>query len=158
MIKVEIDTLGFERMLAGIETGLRDLTPVWADVRDILVQFVKKHFDTQGGYVGQQWRPLSPAYAAWKEAHAPGMAILRLRDRLYGSLTNKGHGDQIFRATPDRLEWGTKVPYARIHQTGSLKVANRPPKRVVLPVPTREEGERIADAFLAHMLRKAKGA
>lgn len=156
MIKVEIDTLSFEAVMNGLEAGLRDLTPVWPDVRDILIAFVKQHFATQGAYVSDPWRPLSPAYARWKAKHAPGKSILRFRDRLYGSLTEANHAEQIYDATPDRLEWGTRVPYARIHQTGSLKMQDRPPKRVVLPAPTRAEGERIADAFLAHMLRRAQ--
>lgn len=159
MIKVEIDSLTFEQVFQGLEGGLRDLNPVWMDVRDILIAFLKKHFQSEGAYPeGGAWKPLSPAYARWKEKHAPGKPILRFRDRLYGSLTEADHEDQIFRRTPDRMEWGTKVPYAIIHQTGSLTVTNRPPKRVVLPAPSKVEGERIADAFLAHMLRKAQGA
>lgn len=158
MIKVEIDSLSFEEVFQGLEAGLRDLNPAWEDVRNILLAFVKKHFDSQGSYPeGKEWRPLSEAYARYKARVAPGQPILRFRDRLYGSLTEADHADQIFRRSPDRMEWGTKVPYAIIHQTGSLKVSNRPPKRVVLPAPSKVEGERIADAFLAHMLRKAQG-
>jgi phage gpG-like protein len=156
MISIDCDMSGLEYQLRGMETALGNLRPVWAQVRDVLVDFIKQHFDTEGAYGGQRWMPLSPSYAAYKARHAPGKSILRFKDRLYGSLTRKNHAEQVFRMGENWMEWGTKVPYARIHQTGSLKVQNRPPRRVVLPPLTKNEGERIVDIFLAYMLKRTR--
>lgn len=156
MMHLEMDTSGLEYQLRGMESALRNLKPVWAQVRDVLIDFIKQHFNTEGSYAGTPWVPLSPAYAAYKARKAPGKTILRFRDRLYGSLTKRGSEEQVFRMGENWMEWGTAVPYARPHQTGSLSVQNRPPKRVVLPPLTKNEGERIADIFLAFMLKQTR--
>jgi len=157
MIKIQVDKSGVDVMLRGIEQGLNNLTPVWGQVRQIYIAFIKEQFQSEGGYTGTTWQPLNPSYARWKAQHAPGKSILRLRDRLYGSLTGRSHPEQIFRTGKNWMEYGTSVFYARIHQTGSMSIRDRPPKRTVLPPLTRAEGEKVVDVFLAYLLKKARG-
>lgn len=156
MIKMQVDAENLEVMLRGIDAGLSNLTPVWNQVRNVYVAFVKEQFKSEGSYTGSTWKPLNPAYAKWKAEHAPGKSILRLRDRLYGSLTNKSHSEHIFRTGPSWMEYGTSVFYARIHQTGSLAVTNRPPKRTVIPPLTKAEGDQIVDIFAAYLFKRAR--
>jgi len=157
MLKIEVDGAGMTTLLDNLRTAVDDFTPVWPQVRQIFMAFMVKHFESEGSYAGVGWVPLSPAYAARKARLAPGKTILRFHDTLYKSLTKSGDANQVYRTGPSFMEFGTRVFYARIHQTGSLKVAGRPPKRVVLPLPTQNEGERIADAMMAFMLKRARG-
>lgn len=158
MLKITVDGTGMTTLLDNLRTAVDDFTPVWPQVRQIFMAFMRKQFESEGAYAGVGWVPLSPAYAARKARLAPGKTILRFHDTLYGSLTSAGNAQQVYRTGPAFMEFGTRVFYARIHQTGSLTVPNRPPKRVVLPLPTQAEGERIADAILAFMLKRARGA
>jgi phage gpG-like protein len=156
-IKVEVDTQGVTVMFQGLDAALADLTPVWGQIRRIYIDFIKEHFASQGSYTGEPWKPLSPRYAAWKAANGAGRGILRgLSDNLYGSLTSEGHAMQVFRTTPSWMEYGTQVFYGRIHQTGSISVQNRPPKRIVIPALTQAEGERVVDALLAHIYKRMR--
>jgi len=156
MIRVGVDKSGLEIKLRGLEQGLRDLAPVWPKVHEILLAFMKQHFASEGTYAGVRWRVLSPNYARWKAKHYPGKKILQLRGDLYGSLTQPRHASHVFRSGPSFMEFGTSDWKARIHQTGSLKIANRPPRRIVLPKLTKAEGEQIVDVMLAFMLRKVR--
>src|SRR6266404_3813538 len=99
-----------ELMIHNVEMGLRDLTPVWKDVRDIYIAFLKEQFASEGGYAGVKWVPLSENYAKWKAKHYPGKGMLRgATDDLYQSLTSQAHPQQVFRSTPQWMEWGTSV-------------------------------------------------
>lgn len=156
-IKVEVDTHGVSVMFQGLDAALSDLTPVWAKMRRIYIDFLKEQFSSEGGYTGEPWKALNPRYAAWKAANGAGRGILRgLSDNLYGSLTTEGHSMQVFRTTPTWMEYGTRVFYGRIHQTGSINVSNRPPKRIVIPALTQAEGDRAVDALLAHMFKRMR--
>lgn len=153
MIDIQVDDSGLELMFSGLEGALRDLTPVWPQIRDIYMLFLRKQFETEGSYASVDWAPLKASYARWKATQAPGQRILRFRDRLYGSLTEANHADMVFESRPLSMEWGTRVPYAHYHQTGTKTM----PMRVVLPPPTREQGEAMVDALLAYMFRRARG-
>lgn len=150
---VRLDRDAIRAALGGLSAALSDLRPAWEAVRDIFFTMERAQFYTEGTYTGGGWAPLSPRYAAWKAQHAPlmpgGGTILRLRDRLYTSLTERGHADGIYRPERSAVELGTRVPYAVYHQAGTRKM----PRRLVLPQPTRAEGERMVDAILAYCLR-----
>jgi phage gpG-like protein len=157
MPTLTVDDTGLQNMIRGATAAFRDLSPVWLEIRKIYMDFIKEHFNSQGSYTGEPWQPLSPNYAAWKAAHMPGAGILRgLSDNLYGSLTSIGHAQTIFRSTPLWMEYGTSVFYARIHQTGSIRVQGRPPKRIVIPKMTQAEGERVVDVMAAYLLRRMR--
>ena len=72
------------------------------------------------------WEPLSPEYA--KRKGTTGAGILRLTDRLFKSVTERG-GDSI--ATMRRLiagytyRFGTRVPYGEFHQEGAGNLPKR---------------------------------
>ena len=153
MITVDVDDSGLQVMLNGIRSAMNDLTPIWPQVRDVYMTFMRQQFTTEGGYAGVDWAPLSGNYARWKSQQAPGKTILRFRDRMYNSLTQQNHADQVYRTEPQKMEWGTRVPYARFHQLGTHKM----PKRVVMPPPTREQGEAMVDILQAFIFRRARG-
>jgi phage gpG-like protein len=154
MIATTLDLGGLDRRLEHVAGAMRDLRPAWGAVQEIFVAFMKELFATQGGYVGEAWEPLSPGYAAWKARHAPDKSILRLRDRLYGSLTSTASTEHVYRTGPSFAEMGTRVAYAVHHQTGTRRMPARPPIKAF----SRAEGERVADVILAHLLRETRRA
>lgn len=153
---VHLDRDAISAALGGLDAALSDLRPAWEAVRTIFFTMEQAQFRSEGAYAGDGWAPLSPRYAAWKATHAAlgpgGGTILRLRDRLYGSLTEKGHADGIYRPERSAVELGTRVPYAVYHQS-PLPRKTKLPRRIVIPQPTRAEGERMVDAILAYCLR-----
>lgn len=88
------------------------------------------HFETQGASSGAQWPPLSAAYADWKQKHWPGLPILVLSGALRDSLTQQNDSNAVADMTPTQLSMGTRVTYARFHQTGTKYMPARPPLRV----------------------------
>jgi phage gpG-like protein len=154
MIQVQIEQRELQVMLTGLDARLRDLTPVWGKVHDIMIALLRQHFRSQGAYAGAAWVPLSPAYAAWKKRHYPGKTILRREDTLYESLVSKTHASHVWRTGPSFAEYGTRVSYARFHHFGTKRGL---PVRKVIPSLTRAEGERIVDAILAYLFRAMRG-
>jgi len=152
VIKADVDATRLIQKLDGISLGLRDLTPVWDKIHEVFIAFVKRVFASEGGYVGEAWAPLSPGYARWKARHTADKGILQLRGRLYGSLIESQHPDHVFRDGPSFMEVGTRVPYAKFHQTGTRRMPRRPP---IKPF-SKTEGEAAADIVLAYMLEMTR--
>ena len=136
-IRITVDSSKAVVKLQGIQDAIKDLRPAADALFAVFTDFMAKRFDSEGAYAGQTWTPLSPGYAKWKATHYPGQTILRLTDRMYGSLTSRT-GDTLFRVTTKRFEFGTRVPYAKKHQRGldGMKV---------LPVITKYTQAEIAE-------------
>ena len=160
--------------LNGIMGSLEDMRPAWREVSKVLTTMVKANFASQGARSGQLWPPRV------KEVPWP---MLRKSDRMYESLTRRTHAEHIEFLSPDRFEWGTKVPYAIYHQTGTgaqragrkrvekkraPKIGRKVyemagqfrgmPPRPPLPALTSEDGEAIADILLTHVLKAGADA
>jgi phage gpG-like protein len=114
---------------------VRDWRPFWRDaLAPKFFQDVQSNFDREGKMAHEGgWKPLAPGYAAWKRRNYPGKKILERTLKLRRSLTwrgslfspgggrgNLGPGG-IFRPTPDSVELGTSVPYAKYHQQGGQR-------------------------------------
>lgn len=110
------------RRLSAMQTAVADMTPVWGVLRNRFVATMAMEFAGQRSASGK-WKPLSPAYGAWKAQHYGGKPILQRTGELYGSLT----GDlAIDIREPQMMVLGTDVSYARFHQTGTKKMPARP--------------------------------
>lgn len=90
---------------------------------------------------GPGWRPLSPKYAKWKAKHYPGMPILVRTGALKASLTEFDADGAIYEVYNDHMLLGTDLKtkdgytLGTLHQFGSKKVIDRPPKRPPVSVP-----------------------
>lgn len=93
----------FDRVL---DAG-RDMTPLLDDIGASLVVSTQHRFETETDPTGRKWTPLAKSTLRRK---APDRRILRLRSRLFGSITHN--------ATPTYLQVGTNVKYGAIHQLG----------------------------------------
>jgi len=98
-----------------------------------------RDFSKQEFVLGQAggWEPLSPEYA--KRKGTTGAGILRLTDRLFKSVTERG-GENIAamrrKVAGYTYRFGTRVPYGEFHQEG----AGNLPKREFIKV---DEGREL---------------
>lgn len=104
--------------LALRQIPIRDWTACWPKVTAALSEILANQFATQGarGPHGE-WAALDPEYAKRKQKKYPGAPILQASRRLWRSLVTES-GDTIDERWPQRLRWGTALPYALYQQTG----------------------------------------
>lgn len=154
MAQVAFEFKGRAKVLAVIDaarSAVGDVRPFWRDfmVPDIREMY-RGQFDTEGARGGAKWVPLSPAYAAWKDANFPGKSILRRTDRLFDSLTSQT-SDSIVIADAQNLRIGTKLIHGRAHQDGTGTLPARP-----MLAPTSGDLKRwrgLGERYLADQMR-----
>jgi len=129
--------------LGSISARAQNLKPFWtkefapryfAAVQDLFDLEGQSRSMATGQFGPGHWAPLSPVYRAWKERHFPGKKILERTGKLKESLEWNGrrlgrYG--FFQATTDSVVFGTDVPYAKYHKSGTPRM----PAREFLPVP-----------------------
>lgn len=110
----------FVRALQRFANEISDWREFWSEwFRDAWYRHVDTHYVTQGRSTGENWPPLSEAYAAWKQKHWPGIPIGVLSGALRESLTFPNDQSAVWNATATGLTVGTKVPYAIFQQLGT---------------------------------------
>lgn len=85
-----------------------------------------KQFATQGKFASGGWTKLAPSTVAQKARRGLDPRILHATGRLSASLTGPGPG-HIEIVTPQSMIFGTEVPYARFHQSGTHRMPRRRP-------------------------------
>lgn len=105
-----------------------DMRPAFEQMAEDFWKHEQEVFDS----AGPGWKPLSPRYAIWKAKHYPGMGIMQRTGALKASLTSGFGSDSVFEVYPQRMTIGTDSDHGIFHQTGSIKVQNHPPKRVLM--------------------------
>lgn len=81
-------------------------------------------FITQGTSKGAAWKDLTSKYAADKAKDFPGKTILIRSGDMFNSLVG-GKAGNVSILTKKKLEYGTMIPYAGFHQTGTKRMAAR---------------------------------
>ncbi len=113
----------------------------------IIQDWEREMYLGQHGPNGAAWAPLSPVTIARKE-HS---AILVDTGRMFESLTTpNGTEDTVWITGPTWLTFGTEVPYAHFHQTGTKRMPARPHVGVNEATVTLI-GQRLADAVAARI-------
>lgn len=109
------------RQLGKLAIELEDLDPLWNRIEPAMAQIEQDQFETRG-HGG--WPPLAPSTLADKARHGyPEDPLVRTGD-LKESLTNPAVAAH---RTHKQLTWGTDIPYAPYHQTGTPRMPKRPP-------------------------------
>lgn len=163
--------------LDGMYYRLGDLTAAWNKIHRVFMRFEREVFTSEGSYVGEPWKPLSPRYAAYKLRRYGALPILRVTGHLMKSFTQAGHESHVFRVTATSVEMGSRDFKARYHQEGTkaqrtTAIKRLPqgqrmrrgaqgrfarlegmPARPPLKEFSRVEGEMVTDILLAHVLR-----
>src|SRR5581483_9993069 len=80
----------------------------------LFIGWMRDVFTSEGGALGQQWAPLSPAYAAEKSRRFPGRSIL-IREGGLRQAASRPRRE----ATPRTLTLWVDDPVASYHQDGT---------------------------------------
>lgn len=115
-----------DRGIARFADGVADYRGVWPVIADDFYAQVKDQFKSEGTEGGDKWQELTPVYAKYKEAHWPGKPILQRTGNLMTSLTTQNDPNSVYIAARKTLTLGSRVSYARFHQTGTGRMAARP--------------------------------
>jgi phage gpG-like protein len=124
---VDVDTSALRKRFAIMTRRSKDFRPVFRWVMQELQKAHRTNFATQGASSGFPWSPLDPQYSSWKTENYGAKGILVRDGTLKHSLTvDSGRGavrDMGLRTA----EFGTQLPYAKFHQTGTPNMAQRKP-------------------------------
>jgi hypothetical protein len=154
MINVSWDPDALEMRLTGIRDALGDLRPVWPQVHEIFIAFIKEIFKSEGSYAGQgQWVPLNPTYARRKQRMWGMKPILQASGAFKTAFIVPSDRDHVYKTGPDFMEAGVRTRYGKAHQFGYPP--NNLPARPILQRFTKAEGADVVDAILAHVLKVA---
>lgn len=128
-----------------------DFRVVFRWARDIFERANRLNFLTKGTFSGSPWPPLSPEYGAWKILNRGPRPLMVDTAKLKRSLTS-------LRGSPSEIglqsaTFGTSVPYARYHQTGTRKM----PSRTIVFVPPLF-AQRLAQEVVSHIIYGRLGA
>ena len=90
---------------------------IWPGVRrDAIRPWLRKQFQNQGQGAHGRWAPLSSSYARRKAKLYPGTKILHAAGTMEEDLLSDSNDGET---TPRTMLYGTKIPYALYHQTGT---------------------------------------
>ena len=108
---------------ASEEAGEQDYTEALDEAITVLQDFERSMYLEQRGPNGQGWAPI-----AFSTANRKGhTSILVDTGRMFESLTTiDGTQDTIWQTGKTWLRFGTSVPYAHWHQTGTRRMPARP--------------------------------
>lgn len=144
---------------------VRDFTPLWQSLTEIMIDHEREWFDTEGNGT---WAPLAPSTLEWKEAHGfPPDPMIRT-GALFDSLTSPvAAGFEQGRSTlgtftEKTFSWGTDVtnrrgqPYPVYHQDGPEHNPALPVRNVIEVTPALEARVHEAmDDFIRDAAREA---
>lgn len=145
-MRISFDFYGdqqIDRVLDRMADRVEDASPAFEELADRFAAAESQQFASQGAFGGGGWAPLSPAYAAWKASRFPGPILVRT-GALKGSLTGRPLGVEMIGA--QQAVFGTNIPYAGYHQSGTSKMPARPP--VQLPESEKQAWVKVMQRFI----------
>jgi phage gpG-like protein len=116
----------FKTNMLGILKRVKNFKPLAKPIDWVLRKNVEKHFRGEGTHK-KKWAALAPSTQADRILHGYPAAhpILVRSGALKRSWLDRGHGKHILESTRKYIDFGTKVPYAIYHQTGTRKMKAR---------------------------------
>lgn len=145
-----VEVTGVDEVIAAFERmrlRAHDLRPAFAAFELLLRAHNLEQFVSEGASTGAPWKPLSPAYAAWKLKHRGPLPILQFDGRLMASFTTQTP-DTISEIGRDTARFGSRVEYAAVHQFGRRdhSMPARPP--LVITEALRQEANRLIAEYV----------
>lgn len=143
-MRVGFSVVGEKQYSRAFETmadEAEDLSEPFGKIGVSLISSVHEQFRTEGSHgLGGKWKPLSPAYAAWKRQQVGEQPIMVFTGKLRSAMISP----DAIRITPRRLVYEPDDPgYGIRHQQGTSD--DRPPQRklVALPMTVRRDWDRL---------------
>ena len=119
MAQVVISRDEITEALTRLSAALSDMTPVFRDIGEIVIDSTKQRFGQGLAPDGSRWAPKSPVTLAKYGARASNRIDVRPLFGPSGALSS-----QIFyEAGPDSLQWGSPMIYAATQQFGAAQGA-----------------------------------
>lgn len=112
-----VNSADLERALDNFQASLADNSEALAAVADDLRQMIAEQFASEGAAGGTPWAPLAPSTLRHSGRARGG--ILCVTGALRGSLTDPGSPGHVEQLDEQSLLFGSDLPYAIYHQTGT---------------------------------------
>lgn len=129
-MRLDVEIFGerqVSRELLRFGDRIEDARPAFRRIVEHLMDVEQRQFDTQGQYASGRWAPLKEETIRAKVNRGEDPRILRATEALMHSLTQRGAAGQKLIITPTEMVFGTTVPYAKFHQTGTSRMPQRRP-------------------------------
>jgi phage gpG-like protein len=149
-VRLTFEILGdkvVDRDLIRIGARITDARPALEAVATLMMSETGEQFDSQGARASGGWAPLKPATILSKRARGleDPERILYATGALLRALTQRDDPNQLLEVHEDELLYGTTLPYAAFHQTGTRKMPQRRP--VEFTEDTRREIVKLVQRF-----------
>ena len=131
MLQIDVkNLLHIRKRFEGVHDSLKAISPsLSASVQQVLQTAFREILDAEGT---PKWVKLSPYTLREKQRLGyGGKRILERTGRLRRSYSARS-SDSQWRTTSASIIFENYLPYARIHETGSLKIEGRPPARHII--------------------------
>lgn len=133
MIKISFDSSDVLKKLNEKILAATDLRPVLLEIRGqagntnpmTVIGGIKTAFVSKGGSSVFSWPELTQPYASRKFKEFGAAPLLVRTGSLYKSLTEPGADGNVELFSWRKMVYGTAVPYAGFHQTGTSVMAQR---------------------------------
>jgi phage gpG-like protein len=118
-----------EREILRMGNYAADARPAFAAIGDLFIEQEVEQFESEGRHASAGWKPIKEETLRRKLNHRPPLdpRILHATGALRRSLTEPGDENMVFEARPQELVYGSKLPYASVHQRGGGRVPRRRP-------------------------------
>ena len=134
MINFAVDIEGLEQwqraVLSMSEWCQRPMVQpgVFDGLHGAYMDHTEKVWQTKGGVIGVPWPPLATSTVRQKQRNPRwhGRSILMRSLRLARSFLSATSRDHATKKTHQKVEFWTRVPYAKYHQTGTKRMPARP--------------------------------
>ena len=147
MVRVRADLRGINILLSNVEQQLVDFRPLWSRIINrVLNPRIRSIFTSNGN---GQWP---------QRVDTLPHPLLRKSGRLFRSLTNTSHPDNINRQSRTSLVYGSRVPYHIVHEEGRGRVPARPVLGLLAEDETLERDiEREVDNYFQERINRIGG-
>lgn len=135
--KISVNTRAVQKRFTAMSRRSTDFGAVFRWTFQALQRSHMLNFATQGTTSGSPWKPLDPQYASWKLENYGAHGILVREGDLRSSLTMNSSRGAVREIGKTSATFGTEMPYAKFHQTGTRKMAKREPLFVPKLMATR---------------------
>lgn len=126
-IDIKVDFSQVSSDFRGMSRRAQNFKPAFRWFMKELQVLHMQNFRTRGAVDGSVWKPLDPEYAAWKLENYGARGILVADGSLRASLTFDNARGAIRDVRRTGMRFGTSLPYAKFHQTGTRYMPERRP-------------------------------
>lgn len=135
-----------ERELLDVGSRAVNAAPAFSAIGRLFIDETRAQFESEGGHASGGWTPLKQSTLRAKRSKGQDPRILHGTLALERSLTDTGDPNMVLEVGPGEIVYGSQLPYARFHQTGTRRMPRRRP--VEFTEDTRQQAVRILLRFI----------